>query len=65
MLHGIPKFGKFLPVRIQKRINLLFPKIMKKQAYPRLILRFCAMNNKKIFNRGLDHNQKQNPPLNS
>lgn len=60
MLHGLPRYGMFLPTRLQRKIN----EIIKRKAYPRLILRFCARKNISIYNRGTDLEKNQLPSLN-
>ena len=64
ILHGLPKYNNFLPTRIKSLINKITdPKLKKKKFYPRLIIRFCAVKNREIYNRGTDLNNIPLPSL--
>jgi len=64
IIHALPRYKNFLPVRLKRKIQKLLDYDSKrKKFYPRLIIRFCAIKNKNIYNRGKDINDIQLPSL--
>tara|TARA_A100000164_G_C21672529_1_gene660324 strand:+ start:12 stop:812 length:801 start_codon:yes stop_codon:yes gene_type:complete len=64
IIHALPRYKNFLPVRLKRKIQkLLDYDLKRKKFYPRLIIRFCAIKNSNIYNRGKDINEIQLPSL--